>query len=124
MKSSAYCLWCKNTLSSNHIGACPKCGKEGKHITVMPDPINVKVKAIMPSIAITEIKEFYKKNNKVLFPGIVICVIMAVITFFIIGILGIITSIVLGILFFLYYPAWKIRIREVKEEKHIFKEQS
>ena len=31
---NAFCKNCKEPLEPNHIGPCPKCGKEGKHINV------------------------------------------------------------------------------------------
>ena len=61
VKMSAECKWCGEPLTTDHIGPCPKCGKEGKHVHVeITDSVTLR-----DSLGWEWRKEFFEENPKI-----------------------------------------------------------
>ena len=111
MKVKTFCKWCNNSLSTNHKGPCPKCGKEGKNIIIEPDPLKIKF-ILSPDITLEKIKNFYKENLKMLICNIIVTIILAILGLFFRGLPGFALSVFLGLLFIIFMPSWRIKIEQ------------
>jgi uncharacterized membrane protein YvbJ len=104
------CRHCGEPLSGSYTGPCPKCGKEGKAISV----------SITQSIAVSEsigwqtTKEFYEKNHKALAIVIIITVFSPFIGLFIVGVPGVVLGFLFGVVAYFLGPKAVIKVREIR----------
>lgn len=104
-KITKTCKWCGASLSPAHTGPCPKCGEKGKKmVLVIDETITIKE-------SVSRIREFYKKNPKIL--GLVIAITVASLLggWFLSGLLGLGIGIILAVLSFIVPP----RVTKVRE---------
>lgn len=109
-KSKAVCEWCGATLSSDHIGPCPKCGKLGKKISTtitenfcLKDSLNWKKR-----------REFFEQNTKIKWLIIAITIGSPIVGFFVIGLIGVVIGLALGIISYALGPYAVIKVREIE----------
>ena len=62
-QSKTFCKWCKVPLPDNHSGHCPKCGKVGKSVTVIPQPLILRFIAQRPQIISQRRREIVKDKT-------------------------------------------------------------
>lgn len=99
------CESCGASLSPAHIGPCPECGeKEKKMVLVSNETIQIKE-------YVSRIREFYKKNPKILGLVIAIAVASLLVGWFLAGLLGLGIGIILVVLSFIVPP----RVTKVRE---------
>lgn len=121
MESYTFCKSCHKKLLLNHSGPCPFCNEEGRNITINPDTISLKAALLNPTLIKEGIRKYYKKSPKILYGGLLTCIILALVSYFIKGIYGLIVSMVISIIFLVCYPAWKIC--HINTERTIYKPQ-
>jgi len=102
------CANCRASLPQNHVGPCPKCGKEGREISVVASE-SIKMS---DSIRRETRREYYQKNPKVLAIVIAITVLAPFLGLFLVGWAGVVAGLVLGGIAYLIGPRASTKIIE------------
>jgi len=106
----AICKWCGINLSPSHIGPCPNCGKEGKNVSVVLNE-NIRLK---DSLNIERRRQFLESNPKIKWLTFVLTLSSSLITLINLPtVLGILISLVLGMISWILGPFVITRIREI-----------
>jgi len=92
VKITATCKWCGIKLSPDHKGPCPKCGKEGKKISIeITENLSLK-----DSLQWERAREIYKSNLKMILLLIGIIVFSSLLGVIFSGLLGFLIGIFFG----------------------------
>jgi len=110
VEMSAFCKWCGESLSSDHTGPCPKCGREGK-------TVHVKIRdslGIRDSLFWERRREFFEENPKIKILLLGITFGSPIIGLICSGILGLIVGFVFSLVSYLLGPYAVIKVREIE----------
>jgi len=110
-KTSATCKWCGASLEATHIGPCPKCGKEGKNVTVGL----TSIESISSSVNWEKRQKFLKINKKIRNIIIIITIISPFIGLFLSGIIGVVIGLAFGILNYILSPFAIMKVLEIEK---------
>lgn len=109
-KTNATCQRCGVSLPPTHTGPCPKCGKEGKIVTVeLKETLRVK-----DFLSWERRREFFEKNLKIKWLIIVISFASPLLGLFLSGIVGLIIGFAFSILLYLLGPIAVTKVREIE----------
>lgn len=106
---SATCAHCGESISPQHTGPCPSCGKEGKNISV-----NIKESIQLHSSLKWETrKEYYQKHKGAAGSVIAITVLSPFIGLFLAGPVGVVIGLALGGVAYYLGPKAATKIIEI-----------
>jgi len=103
------CRWCGVSLSPNHTGPCPECGKEGT-ITNLSLTLTAKFKE---SLNLETRREFYEEKTKIKWVIYALTFGSPVLGWVLTGLAGFIIGIILGFFSYLLGPA-VIKVQEIE----------
>ena len=106
---SAPCAHCGESISPQHSGPCPSCGKEGKNISV-----NIKESIqVHSSLKWETRKEYYQKHKGAAGTVIAITVFSPFVGLFLAGLVGVIIGLALGGVAYYLGPKAETKIIEI-----------
>jgi len=109
--SQVNCSHCRESLSSSHVGECPKCGKTGRTV-ILGTAIETDI--ALP-ISWSSVKEYYETDKKAHVSVIIITAVSPFVGLFIAGWVGVFVGVLLGVGSYFLGPKAIIKVREIRK---------
>ncbi|MBL7117764.1 MAG: hypothetical protein ISS94_03145 [Candidatus Syntrophoarchaeum sp.] len=104
------CTWCGASLSPNHTGPCPECGKEGT-LTNLKLTMTMKFKDALNS---ETRREFFEKNPKIKWVLYAVTFGPPILGLVLTGLVGLVIGFIFGFISYLLGPYAVIKVREIE----------
>lgn len=89
---------------------------ERKDCTVKVDVLEARASVISPVIKTESVFEYYQNHWGALIVQIALTIVCSGVGFYLTGVVGVVVSIVLGLVIIFAFPSWKTKIRMIEKE--------